>query len=66
MFRTNARENQTYDHIAFFLGEDEEWLPNDEWIEEAGVYVDGFDYGVFDFPELFAQALHGSTYELGM
>jgi len=57
VIRTNARADQTYDHIAFF-GHDNR-LPNHEHTPFAGRNADGFDYGVFNFVDLFAEALHG-------
>ncbi|MEE8371713.1 MAG: endonuclease/exonuclease/phosphatase family protein, partial [Sphingomonadales bacterium] len=63
VFTTNARANQTFDQIAFFLGAEEKRLPNHTWhgdIKKRG--PDDFDYGVFDFAELFAQALLGKSY----
>jgi len=61
--RTNARQNQTFDQIAFFLGSDEKCLPNDKWRTlAANVKPDGFNYGVFNFTDLFARALLGKAY----
>lgn len=57
VFRTNARANQTYDHVAFF-GHDERF-PNHTHTELAHQTPDGFDFGVFNFVDLFAEALHG-------
>jgi hypothetical protein len=57
VIRTNARADQTYDHIAFF-GHDKR-LPNHEHTASAGRNPDGFNYGVFNFVDLFAEALHG-------
>lgn len=64
--RTNAREDQTYDQIAFFAAEDED-LPTVPDNAEAGQHgPDGYDYGVFSFTDLFAQVLHGRSFaELG-
>lgn len=57
VFRTNARDDQTYDHIAF-VGHDERF-PNHQHTPFARQTPDGFDYGVFNFADLFAEALHG-------
>jgi endonuclease/exonuclease/phosphatase family metal-dependent hydrolase len=57
VFRTNARSDQTYDHIAFFAHDRR--LPTHEHTKFAQQNPDGFDYGVFNFADLFAQALHG-------
>jgi hypothetical protein len=57
VFRTNARADQTYDHIAFF-GHDGR-MPNNTHTDLARQTPDGFDYGVFNFADLFAEALFG-------
>lgn len=50
--RTNSRQNETYDHIAF-LSRDER-LPRGRHNGEAGQHgPDGFDYGMFNFVRLF-------------
>lgn len=54
--RTNARADQTYDHIAFF-GHDKRF-PNHTHTLRARQTPDGFDYGVFNFADLFSEALH--------
>ena len=63
VFTTNARSNQTFDQIGFFLGAAEERLPNDLWKTRivAGD-PDGFDYGVFNFADLFARAIERKPY----
>ena len=64
VFTTNARENQTFDQIAFFRAEDEARLPDDRWGAKIGqLGLDGFDYGVFNFTELFAQSLRGGSFK---
>ena len=61
--RTNARSSQTFDQIAFFLGAREKKLPNDTWRSlVANDQPDGFNYGVFNFADLFARALMGKPY----
>jgi hypothetical protein len=63
VLRTNARASETYDQIGFFRGPEEERLPNDPWkatIADGG--PDDFDYGVFNFADLFARALEGEAY----
>jgi len=61
--RSNARLNQTFDQIAFFLGSDEKCLPNDKWRALAAERKpDGFDYGVFNFSDLFARTLMQKSY----
>tara|TARA_R110002110_G_scaffold415612_1_gene651471 strand:- start:24471 stop:25688 length:1218 start_codon:yes stop_codon:yes gene_type:complete len=63
VLKTNARANQTFDQIGFFNGRKETRLPNDLWrddIKENG--PDGFDFGVFDFADLFSRVLLGKPY----
>lgn len=61
--RTNARSDQTFDQIAFFLGSKEKRLPNDDWREEVDPgNPDGFDYGVFNFSDLFARSIVSKPY----
>jgi hypothetical protein len=60
VYRTNARRDQTFDHIAF--------LAHDAWVPRHGANGDarhggnGFDYGVFDYVDLIATALHGAPF----
>ena len=62
--RSNARINVTFDQIAFFKAKDELRIPNDTWREMIRPQeADGFDYGVFNFVELFAQSLKGKSYD---
>lgn len=58
---TNYRLNQTYDQIAMFGFDDQ--LPTPEANKKAGATPDGYDYGVFNFAQLFSQALHGKTFD---
>ena len=61
--RTNARQNQTFDQIAFFRGSKEKRLPHDRWktlIDPAD--PDAYEYGVFNFTDLFAKAIKGKAY----
>jgi hypothetical protein len=61
--RTNARSNQTFDQIAFFLGSKEKKLPNDSWRGTVDKNKpDGFNYGVLNFSDLFARSLKGKSY----
>lgn len=56
IFRTNARESETYDQIGLFS--QDERLPTHEINEtEMGKNPMGPDYGVFNFVGLFATAL---------
>jgi len=60
LFSTNARRNQTFDHVAFFIDKKERGLPFNTANRSAG--TSAYDYGVFDFPELFAQAVHNKSF----
>lgn len=63
ILRTNARSSETFDQFGFFKGAGEERLPNDQWLGSISKNKpDGFDFGVFDFAELFSRALHGASY----
>lgn len=63
LFNTNARKNQTFDHIAFFIDKKEKGLPTSEKNNTAGQNtLNGYDYGVFDYVELFSQAVHGKDF----
>lgn len=54
-FFTNARKDETFDHIAF-IAEDARW-PRAEHNTLAGTLGAGeFDYGMFDFTRLFRDA----------
>lgn len=54
VFRSNARLTQTYDQIAFFIHEKKR-LPKSKENAKAGG-PGKFDYGMFNFVELFAAA----------
>lgn len=62
--RTNARASQTYDHIGFFNGADEDRLPNDSWLDDwkPRRRPDDFDFGVFDFADLCSRTLTGRAF----
>lgn len=63
LFNTNARRSETFDHIAFFIDKNETALPQDSDNSGAGSNgLNGYDYGVFDFSELFAQSIHGMSF----
>lgn len=63
VFRTNARRDETFDHIAFFVDPHEPRLPRTTENAQAGTGgPDGFDYGVVDFVDLIAQALDGKPF----
>ncbi|MEN8174444.1 MAG: endonuclease/exonuclease/phosphatase [Pseudomonadota bacterium] len=60
--RTNARQHQTYDQIALFAHDDE--LPSSD--KNAGAGQGGpnaYDYGVFNFSDLIAEALHDKAFK---
>jgi hypothetical protein len=63
LFNTNARKSEAFDHVAFFIDKDEKGLPQEDKNRQAGQRgLNEYDFGVFDFPELFAQALHGKSF----
>lgn len=58
--RTNARLNQTYDQIGIFSRDQRlKKLRN----ADAGLAPRGPDFGVFDFVNLFSEALHGKAFK---
>ncbi len=57
VFRSTARRTETYDQIAVFSHDKR--LPRPPGNAKAGTNASGFDYGVFNFSDLFAEALHG-------
>lgn len=61
VFRTNARMSQTYDQVGLVINDRR--LPDPEKNKKAGSKPDGFDYGVFNFVELFSEALHGRSFD---
>jgi len=60
VFRTNARLNQTYDHIGLFAHDPR--LPSYDLNEHMPQSPDGPDYGVFDFMTLFSEAIYDKTW----
>lgn len=60
VLRTNAKQNQTYDQIAIFAHDNR--LPTSDANKNAGTVPDQFDYGVFNFTDLFAQALFSNDF----
>ncbi len=58
--KTAARQHETYDQIAIFSHDTR--LPRSDANEDAGTVIDGYDYGVFNFTDLFAEAIHGKKY----
>ncbi len=50
-FRTNARKDQTFDQIAI-IASDREYPPPHQ-NDNAGKKADCYDYGMFDFAQLF-------------
>ena len=64
VFRTTPSGKQTYDHIAFFRARTERRLPEVGMADPAGTSgPDGFDYGMFNFYDLIAEALFDSGYD---
>ena len=64
LVRTNARRTETFDHVGLFIDRNELRLPraNDNANAGRGALND-YDYGVFSFVDLFAQALHGVDFD---
>ncbi|MFQ5625965.1 MAG: endonuclease/exonuclease/phosphatase family protein [Methyloligellaceae bacterium] len=60
--RTNARSDQTYDQIAFFAHDKR--LPPASANADAGTVVGGYDYGFFNFVDLFVKAFFGRDKKL--
>lgn len=60
VFRTNARLSETYDQIGLVVHDKR--LPGHKANATAGTTPDGFDYGVFNFVDLFSQALRGKPF----
>ena len=60
--RTTARQTQTYDQIGIF-SHDTGWPTVDANARAGQDGVNGFDYGVFRFTDLFAQALHQKPFQ---
>lgn len=61
VFRTNARRSETYDHIGLFAHDTR--LPSYDENELMPRTAVGPDYGVFDFMELFADAIYDKTWK---
>jgi len=60
VFRTNARKNQTYDQIGLIARDKR--LPPPHKNDEAGqLGVNGYDFGMFDFVQLFLDAVPEAT-----
>lgn len=63
VIRTNARSNQTFDQIGFFTGQKEKHLPQLGWANKiTNANPDAFDYGVFNFAELFSRTIERQPY----
>ena len=61
VFRTNARLTETFDQIGLVV-HDQRFPTSDQNAEAGKNGPDGYDYGVFNFVELFSQAIHGKAY----
>jgi len=59
VFRTNARLNQTFDQIGIFMRDLR--LPKPDDNPQMGKHTRGPDYGVFNFAQLFSDALTGKN-----
>lgn len=63
LFNTNARNSESFDHVALFIDKNETGLPQDTQNMEAGqTGPNGYNYGVFDYTDLFAQAIYGKSF----
>ena len=60
VFRTNARQSQTYDHIGLFARDPR--LPKHDQNANMPLAAIGPDYGVFDFMALFSEAIHDKAW----
>lgn len=60
VFRTNARLSETFDQIGFFSHDDR--LPTHADHAMMGSSPQGPDYGVFEFGNLFSEAILGRPY----
>lgn len=60
VFRTNARMSETFDQIGLFTRDRR--LPNYKDNPLMGSNSTGPDYGVFNFGELFSEALYGKSF----
>jgi len=60
IWRSTARLSETYDQIVMFRNKEE--LPGHKANATAGATPDSFDYRVFRFTDLCAEALHGKAY----
>lgn len=60
VFRTNARLKETFDHIGLFIRDPR--LPMHDANATMGMRPEGPDFGVFEFVNLFSEALHGRPF----
>ena len=60
VFRTNARISETYDQIGIVAHDKR--LPTSDDNKSAGSGQDAYDFGMFNYVELFCQALHKKAY----
>ena len=60
VFRTNARLKETYDHIGLFAHDPR--LPSYDQNELMPQALEGPDYGVFNFMELFSRAIYNRAW----
>ena len=61
VFRTNARLSETFDQIGMFFRDSSTEWPTYKENATMGNPVDGADYGVFNFVQLFHDALGEDT-----
>jgi endonuclease/exonuclease/phosphatase family metal-dependent hydrolase len=60
--RTNARQTETFDQIAIFL-HDKRLPDHTANATAASGGPDAYDYNIFKFTDLFAEALHGKAFD---
>ncbi len=61
VLKTNARLTETFDQIGMFFRDTNKLWPTYEDNANMGIQVNGSDYGVFNFVELFRNALSITT-----
>ncbi|MCK5218456.1 hypothetical protein KAR10_02965, partial [bacterium] len=61
VYRTAARQKDTYDQIGILFRDKR--LPDYTRNKVAGATPNGYDYGVFNFVEMFAAVLHGKGFK---
>ena len=60
--KTNARLDQTYDQIGIFSNDERLPVPEENYTA-GSTGRDGYDYGVFNFMDLVANAIYNVNYK---